>query len=80
MGEGLADNRPDFQAGGRDWRTPPLWGGGLSQKVSGSQLMLHDGCARNYGEAILWCGGEANVSTEFFKNMKKKTGRVLYSF
>ncbi len=80
MGEGLADNRPDLQAGGRDWRTPSLWGGGLSQKVSGSQLMLHDVCARNYGEAILWYGGEANVSREFFKNMKKRQGESCILF
>ena len=31
MGEELADGRPDFKAGPRDWRTPPLWGLGLSQ-------------------------------------------------
>ena len=80
MGEGLADNRPDFQAGGRDWKTLPLWGGGLSRQVSGSHSMLHDGRARDYEEAILWHGGEADGSREFFKNMKKKTGRILYSF
>ena len=26
MGEALADDRPDFRADGREWRTPPLWG------------------------------------------------------
>ena len=31
----LADGRPDFKAGPRDWR-PPLWGLGLSQIVSGA--------------------------------------------
>ena len=25
MGEGLADGRPDFEATGKEWRTPPLW-------------------------------------------------------
>ena len=29
MGEGLADGRPDFEATGTEWRTPPLWGIGL---------------------------------------------------
>ena len=31
MGEGLADNRPEGVADGREWRTPPLWGIGLTQ-------------------------------------------------
>ncbi len=35
MGEDLADGRPDFLAGPRDWRTPPLWGIGLSAQVNG---------------------------------------------
>ena len=46
MGEGLADGRPDFLAGPRDWRTPPLWGIGLSGKVNGNASLLHDGRAR----------------------------------
>ncbi len=60
MGDGLADNRSEFQASGRDWRTPPLWGIGLTQAVSGhTQFFLHDGRARNLLEAVLWHGGEA---------------------
>src|SRR3546814_18670727 len=59
MGEGLADNRPEFEASGREWRTPPLWGIGLTQAVSGHTQFLHDGRARNLLEAILWHGGEA---------------------
>ena len=31
MGEGLADNRPEGMADGREWRTPPLWGLGLTR-------------------------------------------------
>ena len=34
MGAALADHRPDFQATGREWRTPPLWGIGLAQKLN----------------------------------------------
>ena len=59
MGEGLADNRPDGRANGREWRTPPLWGIGLTETVSGHTQFLHDGRARNLLEAILWHGGEA---------------------
>ncbi len=62
MGEALADGRPDFLAGARDWRTPPLWGLGLSQVVNGSGVLLHDGRARNVTEAILWHGGEAQTA------------------
>ncbi|MCV4281398.1 di-heme oxidoreductase family protein [Pseudomonas capsici] len=62
MGEGLADNRTEFQATGREWRTPPLWGLGLTQTVSGHTQLLHDGRARNVMEAILWHGGEAQAA------------------
>ena len=59
MGPGLADNRPEARATGQEWRTPPLWGIGLTQQVSGHTYFLHDGRARNLLEAILWHGGEA---------------------
>jgi len=59
MGEGLADNLSEFQASGRQWRTPPLWGIGLTETVSGHTQFLHDGRARNLMEAVLWHGGEA---------------------
>ena len=57
MGEGLADGRPDGMASGREWRTPPLWGIGLTGTVSGHTFFLHDGRARNLTEAIVWHGG-----------------------
>ncbi|MGC5701516.1 c-type cytochrome [Pseudomonas sp. NFXW11] len=59
MGEGLADHRSEFKASGRDWRTAPLWGIGLTETVSGHTQFLHDGRARNLMEAVLWHGGEA---------------------
>ncbi len=59
MGEGLSDNRPDFLASGSEWRTPPLWGIGLTAVVQGRTEFLHDGRARSLLEAILWHGGEA---------------------
>ncbi|MEX2409067.1 MAG: di-heme oxidoredictase family protein, partial [Rhodovibrionaceae bacterium] len=40
MGEGLADNRPEGEASGREWRTAPLWGIGLTETVSGHSLFL----------------------------------------
>jgi len=80
MGEGLADHRPDFEAGGRDWRTAPLWGFGLSRIVNGSQALLHDGRARSVSEAILWHGGEAEASREAFRTMSRPEREALIKF
>jgi CxxC motif-containing protein (DUF1111 family) len=80
MGEALADGRPDFRAGPRDWRTPALWGLGLSQTVNGSTAMLHDGRARNVTEAILWHGGEAEPARDIFRNMPKADREALLKF
>jgi len=66
MGEGLADNRPDAEATGSEWRTPPLWGIGLLSTVSQHTRLLHDGRARNVEGAILWHAGEALKSKEAF--------------
>ncbi|NBN65964.1 di-heme oxidoreductase family protein [Pannonibacter tanglangensis] len=64
MGEGLADNRPDGDADGREWKTPPLWGIGLTETVSGHTRFLHDGRARSLLEAVLWHGGEAEAARD----------------
>lgn len=72
MGEGLADHSPDARATGMEWRTPPLWGIGLVETVSGHTYFLHDGRARNLEEAILWHGGEAEESKEQFKALDKQ--------
>ncbi|NKC15412.1 MAG: hypothetical protein GKR94_25420 [Gammaproteobacteria bacterium] len=80
MGEGLADGKPDFAAGPRDWRTPALWAIGLTRVVSGAVTLLHDGRARSLSEAILWHGGEAQVSREAFVNMTKRERQSLLKF
>lgn len=67
MGEGLADNRPEFEATGLEWRTPPLWGLGLVKNVNGHLNLLHDGRARGFAEALLWHGGEAEAAREAFR-------------
>ena len=64
MGPGLADNRPEARASGTEWRTPPLWGIGLTEQVSGHSYFLHDGRARSLLEAILWHGGEAQAQRD----------------
>jgi CxxC motif-containing protein (DUF1111 family) len=67
MGPGLADGRPDFEATGTEWRTPPLWGLGLIDDVNGDRFLLHDGRARTIEEAILWHDGEGEPAREQFR-------------
>jgi CxxC motif-containing protein (DUF1111 family) len=80
MGEGLADNRPDYGASGREWRTQPLWGVGLTYDVGAFNYHLHDGRARSLTEAILWHGGEAEQPREAFRNMSKEQRSDLLAF
>ncbi|MFM9381908.1 di-heme oxidoredictase family protein [Pseudomonas sp. UV AK001] len=80
MGEGLADNRTEFQASGRDWRTPPLWGIGLTQAVSGHTQFLHDGRARNLLEAVLWHGGEARAAQQQVLSFNAEQRAALLAF
>lgn len=80
MGEGLADNRPDFLANGREWRTTPLWGLGLTATVNGHTFLLHDGRARNIMEAILWHGGEALASRDYVRRLPKGDRDALMAF
>lgn len=80
MGIDLADNRPDFEANGQEWRTSPLWGIGLTKVVNGHNNFLHDGRARSLIEAILWHGGEAESSKEYFRKMSKNDRDALIKF
>ncbi|MFT6390031.1 MAG: CxxC motif-containing protein (DUF1111 family) [Cellvibrionaceae bacterium] len=80
MGEGLADNRPEAKANGREWRTPPLWGIGLTKVVSGETHLLHDGRARNITEAILWHSGEAEKSQKNFVQLTKDRRDAVVNF
>ena len=80
MGDGLADHRPEGDADGYEWRTPPLWGIGLTNTVSGHTEFLHDGRARNLAEAILWHGGEAQASRDSFAAMSAAERDDLVKF
>ena len=75
MGEGLADNRPEGVADGREWRTPPLWGIGLTKLVSGHTLFLHDGRARNLEEAILWHGARRRPRATAMRPCRRRIAR-----
>jgi CxxC motif-containing protein (DUF1111 family) len=80
MGPGLADNRPEARASGREWRTPPLWGIGLTEQVSGHTYFLHDGRARSLLEAILWHGGEAQAARDRVVEMPAADRDALIRF
>ncbi len=80
MGDGLADNRPDYEATGTEWRTAPLWGIGLVKTVNKHTTLLHDGRARNTEEAILWHGGEAEKSKQVFMNFSRSDRDALLKF
>ena len=80
MGEGLADHRPEGMADGREWRTPPLWGIGLTETVNGHTYFLHDGRARSLSEAILWHGGEAQAARDAFAAMSKADRDAMLAF
>jgi CxxC motif-containing protein (DUF1111 family) len=80
MGEGLADDRPEGMADGREWRTAPLWGIGLTQIVNGHTLYLHDGRARSIEEAIMWHGGEAKAARDAFAGLSEAGRERLIAF
>jgi CxxC motif-containing protein (DUF1111 family) len=80
MGDALADGRPDGQANGRQWKTPPLWGVGLIQDVNGHNRLLHDGRARGVLEAVLWHGGEAEASRNRVLDMSQSERDALVKF
>lgn len=80
MGPGLADNRPEALATGTEWRTPPLWGIGLTERVSGHTYFLHDGRARSLLEAVLWHGGEAQPHRDTVVEMDPEDRAALIAF
>jgi CxxC motif-containing protein (DUF1111 family) len=81
MGPELGDAFSQFEATGDEWRTAPLWGGGLQQLVNGHTHYLHDGRARNLLEAIMWHREkEGAASFEVFLNMPKADRDALMSF
>jgi CxxC motif-containing protein (DUF1111 family) len=80
MGQGLADGRPEGDAGPTEWRTPPLWGIGLSKRVNEQTFYLHDGRARDLVEAIMWHGGEATASRDAVYSMSQDERNSLILF
>jgi CxxC motif-containing protein (DUF1111 family) len=74
MGSDLDDKIIQGLAGGRDWRTTPLWGLGARPRF------LHDGRARTISEAILAHGGEANAVRQRFLRLSTPDSDALLTF
>jgi CxxC motif-containing protein (DUF1111 family) len=80
MGDRLTDARTDFLAEGVEWRTPALWGIGLTKTIFPMATFLHDGRARTLEEALLWHGGEAMPAREAFRNASAVDRAALIAF
>ncbi|MBK8966204.1 MAG: di-heme oxidoredictase family protein [Saprospiraceae bacterium] len=81
MGPELDDGYTEGTALSSEWRTPPLWGLGLSKTTQGGQYyLLHDGRANSIEAAILLHGGEGTGSREKFKALSETERRQLIAF
>ncbi len=81
MGSGLDDGYTEGNAKTYEWRTPPLWGLGLSPNAQGgSYFLLHDGRAKSIEEAISMHGGEAEKSKNMYQNLPQMSKDALLKF
>ncbi|MCA0049926.1 c-type cytochrome [Mesorhizobium sp. B283B1A] len=80
MGSDLADGQAVGEATGNEWRTPPLWGIGLTWTVNGNSFFLHEGRARSLTEAILWHGGEGQKARDRFATADAAERSALLKF
>ena len=81
MGPGLDDGVTEGSAETYEWRTPPLWGLGLSpNSQGGSYFLMHDGRARSIKEAIVLHGGEAESSKNQFTSLSESDKEALIKF
>ncbi len=80
MGPDLDDKVSEGDASSSEWKTPPLWGIGLVEKVNKHTRFLHDGRAKSIEEAIIWHGGEAENSKNKYLKLNKKDRNYLLKF
>jgi len=81
LGAGLADNRPDGDADGQEWRTAPLWGMRIAREfLNGQLLLLHDGRAHDVDQAIRLHGGEATAARDAFLAMPPADRAAVVDF
>ncbi len=76
MGSGLDDGYTEGSALTSEWRTPPLWGLGLSSdSQGGSYFLLHDGRATTIEQAIEAHDGEGQASRVPTSNFQPRTAK-----
>lgn len=81
MGSNLDDGYTEGTAQTAEWRTTPLWGLGLAEQAQGGKMyLLHDGRAKSIEEAILWHGGESNISKSRYENLTQTEKDKLIKF
>lgn len=81
MGPRLDDGYTEGSAKTAEWRTPPLWGLGLSRfSQGGDYYLMHDGRARSIEEAILMHGGEGDTSRSNFESLTESEKNNLIRF
>jgi CxxC motif-containing protein (DUF1111 family) len=81
MGALLDDGYTEGSATTAEWRTPALWGLGLSKASQGGQyFLLHDGRAKSIEEAINWHGGEGEASKNKYKQLTAQEKAALIEF
>ncbi|MCG3119464.1 MAG: hypothetical protein ALAOOOJD_01873 [bacterium] len=81
LGPELADNYPEGEASGVEWRTTPLWGLGIVENsLGGTPFYLHDGRTSDLGQAILLHGGEAATVRNRFANLSAGEKTALLAF
>lgn len=81
MGAGLDDGHVDGNERSSEWRTPPLWGLGLSPDSQGGQFFLmHDGRAESIAQAIMLHGGEASTMAAAYGDLDPTEKEQLIKF
>ncbi len=81
MGPGLDDGYTEGSAKTYEWRTPPLWGLGLSPNSQGGNFFLmHDGRARSIEQAIQMHGGEAASSRSQYDQLTEDEKQAVLKF
>ncbi len=81
MGSALDDKYTEGSAKTYEWRTPPLWGLGLSKDAQGgSYFLMHDGRAKSIEEAILLHGGESSGSKSLYQALSSGDKDALLKF
>jgi CxxC motif-containing protein (DUF1111 family) len=70
----------EYQANAKEWRTPALWGLGLTHTVDPEATFLHDGRARTIMEAVPWHGGEADNAKNAVLGFDEEERNALIEF